>query len=126
MSNRKRQPVDLARVRAAEERLDAILADAGPRLRERTAAMLAGELPCPDLDDEERPVQTEALRNANVRLPDAALERAVALVPKVAVSSELAAAGCVTRSDVLRLAVLRGLEQLEAEYGGQPGLPGVE
>ncbi|GMV98825.1 MAG: hypothetical protein AMXMBFR83_31730 [Phycisphaerae bacterium] len=126
MTARRRPPIDLARVRAAEERLAARLA-ANPALAERTAAMLTGELPCPDLDEEEvRPMQTEALRNANVRLSDDALARAVALVPKVAVRSELAAAGRVTRSDVLRLAVLRGLDALEAEYAGHPALPGVE
>lgn len=125
MTARRRPPIDLARVRAAEDRLAARLA-ANPALAERTAAMLTGELPCPDLENEVRPMQTEALRNANVRLSDDALARAVALVPKVAVRSELAAAGRVTRSDVLRLAVLRGLEAIEAEYAGQPALPGVE
>lgn len=125
-ARRRRPPIDLARVRAAEERLDALLADAGPRLRERTAAMLAGELPCPDLDEEEVRPMRQGQTPVNVRLPATMIARLDALVPTVGAASELATVVTVTRSDVLRLAILRGLEQLEAEYAGHPALPGVE
>lgn len=129
MSARKRQPVDLARARAAEERLAELLAEK-PHLAERTAAMLAGDLPCPDLDDEEEPEPMPRPRGAKeqltIRLPAGHIERLDALAPKVADAPELAMADGVTRSDVVRLAVLRGLEQLEAEYAGHPALPGLE
>lgn len=125
MSARRRPPVDLARARAAEERLAARVA-ANPALAERTAAMLAGDLPCPDLDDEqEAPPMRRSQTPVNVRLPDTMLARLDALAPQVGAAAELATVVTVTRSDVLRLAVLKGLEQLEAEYAGHPALPGM-
>jgi len=53
----------------------------------------------------------------NLRLPSSALARAEALVDDLAADSMLrASARGVTRSVVLRLAVLRGLDSLEAEH----------
>jgi len=53
-----------------------------------------------------------------LRLPSDALARAEALIPALAKDPMLRAAGRgVSRSVVLRLAVLRGLDSLEAEYG---------
>lgn len=52
-----------------------------------------------------------------LRVPKALLARADALVPRLRENSELAAFGRLSRSVVLRLAVLRGLEALE---GDQP------
>jgi len=52
----------------------------------------------------------------NLRLPHHMLERAEALRECLLQAPELAILPNVTRSDVLRLAVLKGLEQLEAEY----------
>ncbi|MCZ7649606.1 MAG: ribbon-helix-helix domain-containing protein [Planctomycetota bacterium] len=125
MSARRRPPVDLARARAAEERLAELLTEK-PHLAERTAAMLAGDLPCPDLDDEEEaPPMRRSQTPVNVRLPDTMLARLDALAPLVGTAAELAMVDKVTRSDVLRLAVLKGLEQLEAEYAGHPALPGM-
>lgn len=57
----------------------------------------------------------------NLRLPEAMVTRADALVPRVSAASELATAMTITRSDVLRLAILRGLEALEGELAeGRP------
>lgn len=125
MSARHRPPVDLARARAAEERLAARVA-ANPALADRTAAMLAGDLPCPDLDEQEAPPMRRSQTPVNVRLPDTMLARLDALAPLVGTAAELATVVTVTRSDVLRLAVLKGLEQLEAEYAGHPALPGMD
>jgi hypothetical protein len=49
-----------------------------------------------------------------VRLPAAILERLAALVPRLARRGDLSALR-LTRSSVLRLALLRGLAQLERE-----------
>lgn len=57
----------------------------------------------------------ETLNSVNLRLPRAMLERAEALRAHAANARELATAPTVTRSDVLRLAMLRGLEALEEE-----------
>lgn len=51
-----------------------------------------------------------------VRVPQALVDRLDALVPLLADAPELATAANVTRSDALRLCVLRGLEVLEAEH----------
>lgn len=81
-----------------------------PSLRsERTAAFLAGD------KEEPPPMAREARSPINLRLPPALIARADALLPLAGEAPELAMAGTVTRSDVLRLAVLRGLAQLEVE-----------
>lgn len=51
-----------------------------------------------------------------IRVNKDALKRADALARKVAKDSGVAALGRVTRSTVLKLAIARGLEALEAEY----------
>lgn len=67
----------------------------------------------------------EGLLNTNVRLPVNLVNRVDRLLPTAAAAPELAMAGRVTRSDVLRLAILRGLDVLEVELGQQQELPGV-
>jgi len=79
--------------------------------------MLAGELPCPDLEDEtmtERPLES-------VRLPADLMARAEALVPLMEKDPELSAFGRVSKSAVVRLALHRGLANLEEQYGKSKG-----
>jgi len=52
----------------------------------------------------------------NLRLPKHMLERADDLRQHAAHAPEMAVLPNITRSDVLRLAILKGLERLEAEY----------
>lgn len=52
-----------------------------------------------------------------LRLPQSLLDRADALLERLAREEEAVLLGRVSRSIVLRLAVLRGLESLEAEHG---------
>lgn len=52
----------------------------------------------------------------SIRLPKDVLKRAESLTRRVSKDSSVAALGKVTRSTVLKLAVMRGLEVLEAEY----------
>lgn len=129
MSRRKAKVVDLDRVRAADAELAAVRAadpEAFARAAERGAAWLRGELPGPPIGEEQTVRETKLL-NTNVRLPLALVDRADRLLPLAVDAPELAMAGKVTRSDVLRLAILRGLTQLEAEFGAaeQPRLPGA-
>ena len=113
------QVVDLVRVQAVLARMDARLA-ANPELAARTAAMLAGDLPAPDLDPEDRPTMTPP-SPVNIRLPQAIIDRLDALVPQAGRAAELATMTRITRSDVLRLALLRGLAALELELvDGEP------
>lgn len=56
----------------------------------------------------------------NVRLPEGWVERADALVEALAADDEVLALATPSRSTVLRLAVLRGLAQLESERGIKP------
>jgi hypothetical protein len=56
---------------------------------------------------------------ANVRLPRDWLARADQLVTHLEKREEVRAYGRVSRSMVLRLAVLRGIEALESEYSGE-------
>lgn len=83
---------------------------ANPKLAERTRQLLAHEIPAPTLED----ATMDNEEQIALRLPADALERAEALVPKLAKLPALAAVR-VTRSAVLRMAILRGLDALEAE-----------
>lgn len=88
-----------------------------PEVRQRTAAFLAGDPTEGDLDalrPQEENMAT--LRAIPVRLPEPLVDRIDALVPLLGDAPELATAANVTRSDALRLCVLRGLEVLEAEH----------
>lgn len=110
--------VDLDRERRVRVQLNGLrdlLAD-DPDLAERTQEMLAGELPCSDLEDEmtERPLES-------VRLPSDLMERAEALVPLMKQDGELAAFGRVSKSAVVRLALHRGLVSLEDQYSKKKG-----
>ena len=51
-----------------------------------------------------------------LRIPSQALKRADALIPKLARNTTISALGHVTRSTVMKLALMRGLELLEQEY----------
>ena len=93
-----------------------------PEVRERTAALLAGDPTTGDLDalqPQEANMATQA--PLTVRVPQALVDRLDALVPLLADAPELATQANVTRSDVLRLCVLRGLEALEAEHRAKKG-----
>ncbi len=102
------RPVDLARVRAALARADALVAS-GALDPDRTARWWTGELPeGPEMATDDVPT--------SVRIPADLLRRAEALAPKLARSADVRAmAGPrgVSRSVVLRLAVERGICILE-------------
>ena len=57
-----------------------------------------------------------------LRLPKSLVDRADSLIPKLRDDDQMMVVGRVSRSIVLRLAVLRGLESLEAGTGGQDTL----
>lgn len=120
MRRRPDKPVDLDRVRRTDADLEALRArdpEAFDAAVNRAAGMGWGEAVGPHLTEKKRMAQTPV----NLRLPPAMIERADELVPRVQKTSELATAVTVTRSDVLRLAILRGLQQLETELGEAQG-----
>lgn len=120
------KPVDLERVRAADARLAALREkdpEAFAAAADRGAAWCRGELAGPTLNEENDMSYSQT--PVNIRLPDPMVQRADRLLPILRDRSDLATAIRVTRSDVLRLAILRGLDQLEAEYDAHPTLPGV-
>lgn len=103
--------------RAAYARLRDLLID-NPQLAERTSDMLNGDLPCPDLE--------EAMGNdvqITLRVPADLLDRADALVPAMEGDDEINTLTRVARSTVLRLALLRGLQNLERKYLKPAALP---
>jgi hypothetical protein len=101
--------LDLARVRAAEERLAEHLRQR-PDLATRTARFLAGN---PSVETMENLITEPLEKPTQLRLPREALERAEALTPLLAKHPEFRALGWLSRATVLRLAVLHGLEVLE-------------
>ena len=114
--------VDLQRIRTARERLS-VLARLHPHLtnheaRQRLSAALPGLFDCEDAMSNDEYL--------NLRVPSGTQGRAEALlsradaIPEIAAAVEASRGGIaraprMTRSLILRLALLRGLEQLEAE-----------
>ncbi len=74
---------------------------------------LRGELPMLEAEMTEKQVA--------LRIPGEWLERVGELEPRIAADPTFQAFGAVKRSTVLRLALARGLEVLEAEYPGEAG-----
>lgn len=109
-----RAVLDMARIQAAEARIAEVL-NKHPEIRQRTAEWLASEPTTAELEvlivsDEKPNMQT-----LGIRIDQATIERADALQGFVASKPELRAMGRVSRASILRLAMLRGLEVLEAE-----------
>ena len=110
------------RVRATVAELRALL-DTDPTLAERTGAMLDGALPCPDL--EVSPMADDRV-SLTIRVPDSYLDRADALLDKLDKLYRgpdplgLWDSVRMSRSLVLRVALDRGLADLEREVEGQP------
>jgi predicted DNA-binding protein len=59
----------------------------------------------------------------SLRLPQELLDRADALIPLLGKHASAQASGSYVRSDILRLALIRGLESLETEHGGDKPSP---
>jgi len=108
--------VDIATVREALGEIRQVLAE-HPEVRERTAALFATDPSAPDLTALQEGTHVASYTPLNVRLTTAMVERLDALLPELANSPELAMVQKVTRSDALRLCVLRGLDVLEQEAG---------
>ena len=85
-----------------------------PALADRFSALARGELPEP-LEYTMPPNEPLMLR-----LPQTLLDRADELVPVVETSELGIALGRVTRSAVIRLAIARGLADLERELAPKP------
>lgn len=117
---RRAPAADLARersLRALDARMAALLDAGGPDLAGRTRAMLAGELDAPGMEGRKMAGPLFHDTAVNLRLPSALLARAEALAPSLADDPLLAAAGRgAGRATVLRLALARGLDALEAEF----------
>lgn len=97
---------DLARIRAALARLDALV-DEHPELADRGEA-LERDLEVLLMADDEGPNMMP------VKVPVELLERADALIPALRTDPELSAlVGRVSRAAVVRVALLRGLADLE-------------
>lgn len=112
-----RCPVDLARARAAEEGLKALLT-AHPEIGERTARHLAGELPAGRKDAPmTEPLNVEKHAPQVVKLPGDLVARARDLLPRLIGRPELAAVARPTVAAVLRLALSLGLTELEKRTG---------
>ena len=84
-----------------------------PRLASKTGAMLAGELPCPDL---ERTMSDEQGPTLHMRVTQEIFNRTDALIPEMQKDATWRAAPTLSRSTVLRLALLEGLAALELKY----------
>ena len=121
----RRPPVDLPRVRRALAGLDA-LALAHPELIDHGATGPANRAAWEaTLRTEELNVSNDPTRAApawiSVSIPADLVDRAAALVPILADLPELRAGGVVNRATVVRLALLYGLDRVEADHGPAGG-----
>ena len=94
------------RIRANLERLSENL-KSNPRLAERTMDALAGTIPGLTMTDDTVHIP--------VRMPAPMLARLEALEPFVKSLPELSLKSKVSRSDLIRIAILKGIEALEKE-----------
>ena len=108
--------VDLAqerRIRDLTEDLRQKLMDS-PELARRTDAMLRGQLPAPDLEEEMAPNDVQF----SVRVPEDLVKRLDKMEARMAKDPEWAAFR-VSRQAVLRAALMRGLDVMEAEQAAK-------
>lgn len=106
--------VDLKTVREALGEIRQVLTE-HPEVRERTAAFFADDPDARTLTDLQEAPAVATYTPLNVRLTTAMVERLDALLPALAERPDMAMLEKVTRSDALRLCVLRGLDALEKE-----------
>ena len=102
------RPPRLKRIKASLDRIEKVLAE-HPEIRYRTARFLTGELPAMEVEDMDKPVQV------SIRLPEALLKKATNMVERLAASDQGVLLGKVNRSDVIRVATMKGLELLDRE-----------
>lgn len=106
-----RKPVDLARVRGAIEEIRAAVRE-HPEIATRTGRFLAGDLP--SSPDQERPTMARTSPPL-ARLTDELYRRARRLQPYLRRLPELATMERISLAFTIRLALLRGIELLEAQ-----------
>ena len=106
-----RRPVDLGRVRAAIDEIRATVRE-HPDIAARTGRFLAADLPT--LPDQERLTMARTSPPL-ARLTDELYRRARRLRPYLRRLPELATMERISVAFTIRLALLRGLEQLEAQ-----------
>jgi len=115
---RRRKPTELARerrIRAGFAKLKEMLAR-DPELARRTHAALTGRLAAPDLE-EVTDVSNE--EQVSIRLPTDLLDRAEKLAQQFARDPSHASVYRVSRAAALRMALLRGVEALEADLAAK-------
>jgi len=115
--------VDLVRKRQLKTHLAEVkrLMAGNPALAARTQQMLSGELPCPDLEEPmkktDKPVAVKVgVKPVMARLPGELVGRATALLPRLAGTPAMAAAGRPTTTAVIRVALSLGLAELERQH----------
>jgi hypothetical protein len=116
--SRRRKPTELDRerqIRVGFVKLKEMLAR-DPELARRTHAALTGRLAAPDLE-EETDVSNE--EQVSIRLPTELLDRAEKLARKLAADPTHSTVFRVTRAAALRMALLRGVEALEADLASK-------
>jgi len=109
----RRKPIDLARerrIRTNLAKLKEMLAK-DPELARRTHAALAGRIPAPDLEG----ITMTNEEQVSIRLQKGFLERVEKLARKLAKDPTHSMPYRATRASTLRLALLRGVEALEAD-----------
>ena len=114
-----RAVLDMARIQAAEAKIAEVLT-LHPEIQRRTAAWLASDPTTEGVEvlivgTEEETGNKPSMQTLGIRLDQGTIDRADALLDFVATKPELRAMGRVSRASVLRLAMLRGLDVIEAE-----------
>lgn len=106
---------DINAIREAQETIRQTLND-NPDARERTAAFFAADPDDAELEELQGDRMTKTPAPITVRLPQNLVDRLDQITPLLTNTPEFATMTTVSRSDALRLCVLRGLEELEKSY----------
>jgi len=110
----RRKTIELARERRIRTNLAKLkeMLSKDPELARRTHAALAARIPAPDLEGTTMTNEEQV----SIRLPAGFLERVGKLARRLAKDPTHSTPFRVTRAAALRMALLRGVEALEADF----------
>jgi len=102
-----KEKVNLPRVMAALDRIEKVIKE-HPEVRDRTMEFLAGELPAVE-------ASMGTMKQIALWIPDRVLEEAEQMISRLEGSEYGEVLGKVTRSDVCRIALVKGMKVLSKE-----------
>ena len=109
----KNKVIDLVKVKANLDRIKKVLQE-NPSVAERTRDFLSGTMPGIELEDNDM-ARSKPMRQVGMRIPVTIMEKAKELAERME-SVEAFGGMVISTSSVLRMAMQKGIEVLDAEF----------